>query len=616
MIRTLGLYLGFILVFASSATGDDTITVHGQTETQDTDPLNPTAATQTVPVERDAISVGSVLDDATGVEVQRDGSMGRAESIQLRGALGHQVQVLLDDMPLLVTRGQRVDLSTLPTAFFSQALVTRGGASVDYGSGAQGGAIQLKSRILTLKDPQFLARVGAFNYRSAGILVPVKRRKSRMLFGAQLESAKGDFAFIDTNNRRRRRANNEHTKINVTAAGRWHPSKLGTLKLFLDLFGDQRGEPGPMEFPNPSAESQRKRVLMGIQLRLRAQKNGSVQHTVALIAQTRQFAFTDPNPIFAGDPSFFQMTDLSRSLRLQSQFQISPTLSMRSSLGATSDQIKTRKQASVSRHRLSANVVGHLEWIATERLLLSSGGRLEHTPRRTEFIPRVGLGWAIAHDTQLSINWAKMFRLPSLDELYYEGVGVAGNRHLTSERGQSADFTIAYRPTFDTLRYLSASVFLTDFDSLIYFAPIDAYRYRADNHPGGIVYGFEATSRLNLHVAMLQTNYKFQQSRSAYNTSIALPFRASHLAHLKLEREILGGSAHMGLRHVSSRTADVFGNRKIPGYLELNAGLAWKVGQHWHLSVLGNNLFDGLIHRDFPTLPRPSRSIFLSLSYR
>ncbi len=604
-----------LLLSSSLAFADSTVTVHGESETESEDPLSPTASSETIPIPPPSATLGQVLENATGVEIRRSGGMGRGESVQLRGALGHQVQIVLDEMPLLVTRGQSVDISTFPMAMFKRVRITRGGASVDYGSGALGGVIHMESDLVSQPQSRIFIRTGSFQYRALGLTTPFVRGKDGLLVGVQYEESRGNFGFLDGNLRTRTRENNQHQKGNLSAVGQWQNPRIGRLKLFVDLFADRRGEPGPMEFPNLTAESERRRLLLGTQLRLNPQFSGRVVHSLEVFAQVRQFIFRDPSPIFVGDPRSFQMNDVSRSTRLRSQIQVSPTLMLRTGLGGTLAQIGTRKTGKTQHQRLTSSGTTHIEWLALDRLLLTSGARIEHSENRTEFVPRLGMRYRSTATLQWTANWSQFFRLPSLDELYYEGVGVSGNPNLDAERGQSADMGLLFKPKHTMMRSLSLTAFITEFSSLIFFAPIDAYRYRANNHSGGLVQGLESMTRLELWNIGLHASYRWQQSKASYDRTIPLPFRPAHLGRLSIDRSFYDISTQIGISSVSSRTADVFGNRRIPGYLEMNASLSYNINKSFTTSLRGENLLNGLTHQDFPTLPRTGRNISLFLRY-
>lgn len=600
---------------SSAWASESDVTVHGEREAADEDPLNPTATNETVRVRPESPTIGHTLERATGVDIQRGGNMGRAEFIQLRGALGHQVQVVIDGMPILVTRGQSVDLSTLPTGFFQHIQVSRGGASVDYGSGALGGVIHLKSDLRKRKSAHVFGRSGSFGFYSLGVSKPFKKGRNGIMLGLQLEVGEGNFKFVDTNRRMRSRQNNEHAKGNFSASGEWHLHKLGRFKVIGDFFTDKRGEPGPMEFPNRTAESRRHRLLIGTQLRLKSMFQGRLLHTFESFLQVRRFLFADPAPVFVGDPNAFQMDDLSRSARVRTRLQVTPTVLLRSEFGAALAQVSTRKGMMNNHQRLTGNAVLHSEWRPVRSFLLAGGARIEGTEESHEMVPKLGATYMLTPHLRLMTNWSALFRLPSLDELYYEGVGVAGNPNLSAERGHSADVSLGFAEKRGPLRAWSTSAFMTNFSSLIFFAPIDAYRYRADNHPGGRIYGLETMANLRLEKVSIQGLYRYQHSLSEHRPQIPLPYRSNHLASLNISRRFFDFLSQVSVRSVSSRRADVFGNRRIPGYVEVGAALNRKIANSWLLSLSGENLLNGLSHRDFPTLPRPGRSLFIFVRY-
>ena len=81
---------------------------------------------------------GDLLDRSLGARVQRSGSPGRREVLQLRGAGSHQIGVYLDGVRLSGERGGSFDLSSIVTPCLESIDVLRGSAGAAYGSGAQG----------------------------------------------------------------------------------------------------------------------------------------------------------------------------------------------------------------------------------------------------------------------------------------------------------------------------------------------------------------------------------------------------------------------------------------------------------------------------------------------
>ena len=111
-------------------------------------------------------------------------------------------------------------------------------------------------------------------------------------------------------------------------------------------------------------------------------------------------------------------------------------------------------------------------------------------------MPRAGIAWLWVPELRLSANVGRFFRVPSIDELYHQSAAVSGNRELRPEEGHSMDAQLELRPTLRSIDHVSIGLFRTHFDSLIFFAPIDAFRFQSQNHPGGQVRGVELSSRI------------------------------------------------------------------------------------------------------------------------
>ena len=156
---------------------------------------------------------------------------------------------------------------------------------------------------------------------------------------------------------------------------------------------------------------------------------------------------------------------------------------------------------------------------------------------------------------------------------------------------------------------------MTRFDNLIFFAPIDAYRFQSANHPGGIILGTEATFKGRYKKKFFaHASHRFQYSLSDREPHRALPYRPAHLARIKLGQRIGQFTLQVLGTHVGEQTIDVYGLRTLQDYRELDASVDVKVRKNARITVSGTNLLNGLTHRDFPTMPRPGRTFLLLIS--
>jgi len=91
-------------------------------------------------------STADLLSRTPGVQVRRFGGEGQPAEISIRGSTPAQVVVQLDGVPLNSAQSGGVNLATLPLSLLERIEVSRGGGSVQAGSGAIGGVVNLISR--------------------------------------------------------------------------------------------------------------------------------------------------------------------------------------------------------------------------------------------------------------------------------------------------------------------------------------------------------------------------------------------------------------------------------------------------------------------------------------
>ena len=488
------LLAGFVSILCciTLASANEAITVHGTSTPRDEDEQNSTATVETLPLDHRHPTLGSALEDATGVGVQRNGNLGRGEFIQLRGTLSHQAQIQLEGIPLLLLQNQALNLSSLPMSLFDDVRIVRGG-SVDYGSGAQGGVIQLTHRADANRPNELSLRLGSFGYRRLELIGSKTSNNDHIRIGIRVEQSKGNFEFEDRNQRIRTRENNDHQSLNLFSVGQGKIDRLGKLNVLLDTFIDTRGEPGPMEFPSLEARSDANRLLSGLQLKLTPKLRGRLQTTLMSFAQFRRSRFTDPAPGFAGGTTHFTMDDQILSAAVRNQYQLSTTLLLGLSCEGQRSIVNTRatKKAQHKRHLSSITVSS--DWKATQDLTTTAGTRIQTGFGPLSVVPRFGISQKLSKHLKLNANVSQFFRIPSLDELYFEGVGISGNPDLSPEEGYGADLGFNWQHRKGSIRKISLHGFVTRFDNLIFFAPIDAYRFQSANHPGGVVLGTEVT---------------------------------------------------------------------------------------------------------------------------
>jgi iron complex outermembrane receptor protein len=112
-------------------------------------PDDPSAFTTVIELDQyqgEAKTVDDLLSQAVGVQVRRFGGPGQPSEVSIRGSTANQVVILLDGIRLDSAQSGVVDLSTIPADLLERIEVSRGGGSVQQGTGAIGGVINFVTR--------------------------------------------------------------------------------------------------------------------------------------------------------------------------------------------------------------------------------------------------------------------------------------------------------------------------------------------------------------------------------------------------------------------------------------------------------------------------------------
>lgn len=208
-------------------------------------------------------SVAEVLEAKSPASIRRYGSSGLA-SVSLRGTSAAQTLVVLDGQPIANPQLGQVDLSLVPLVLLEAVEVRQGGASSDFGAGALGGVVHLRS--LQAPGGGLHGRVrmhgGAFGRREVAGVVSAASGGRRLVLAADLERDEGDFPLSDAGAATRE-------PLRRTGADRAGHSVFGSLSAEGDGIGarlsawtgrTERGLPGPSFVP-PAGERQWDREL-------------------------------------------------------------------------------------------------------------------------------------------------------------------------------------------------------------------------------------------------------------------------------------------------------------------------------------------------------------------
>lgn len=548
-------------------------------------------------------------------------------SISIRGFDDSRVLVLVDGEPVAGSLIESRDIGRLSTIATERIEVTKGPSSVEFGSDALGGVINIVQAAPTNSlSVDGVARQGGLGRQesSLGVSNTSGRVGYRVNGGwRQTDRLTGYNAAGSTFNR----IFDLRSDVRVALGRDWtarvdmqgsQERQRFPLDANFNGFIDNRGGQGFVEAQGPA---------LGGRLRLRTfQQRFSYQYR-----QSRELL-----PIRGSADSVEQQERQGRYLMAYTTvigrhaFDLGVQHSRRTLVAPT------KVDGDSARERIT-EVFARDSWTIGDVLLTAGARFTSSTLWGSTTNPSVGLAWQASPSLRLRSNVARGFRAPGFKEIRYTffnpagGYQIVGNPDLRPESSVSGSVGGTWAPS---LRWsLDAEAYRNDVRELV------DWSYRGDNAAGYQTYanvniarartqGIETNVRVSLLGTEFTAGYDFLKARNLY-TGLPLTRRATHTARLRASREwplLKGLQGDMSVRYTGG--APLIGipaGAPITGPFSTEPGIVGRQGallsvdMQWRLRVNdlatlafgGNNLLN-----QKPALWTPAfeRQLFAGLS--
>jgi iron complex outermembrane receptor protein len=472
-----------------------------------------------------ALDLGDLLVAVPGVTVRSTGGTGAPQLVQLRGAGGGEVRILLDGMPLPQDASGAVDLSSLPLDSVERIEVTRGSLPLGLGGEGVAGAINLVTRRPRgLGEVRYSGAAGSFHSLEGGVGLDLGHgpwRGGLTLAGA---GARNDYPFLDDNGTPyvgaddvdgvpRANADSRRGEVALRAE---RGGEAARLALTAGGVLQEAGVPGPGAVQSSTARLARRRADLG----LRWERDGALALGLGLEGHGDRQRYLDPG----GEVGLGQQDEVSAAGSGAASLLLDwePWADQHAALAlraehqalAADNALDALDGATRRRERLSATLEGR-----GQRGRLGGGARLAvdgATSRATGSVPMsfgaagVGLdGWLLSPSAALSwrlsdaaglrASGGRSHRLPTFPELFGSGGTVEGNEGLLPEVALSADLgaDLAWQPRGGVL-LLSLTGYGRRVENFIAYLQNSQRTLRAENLAEVWVAGAETRGDLDL----------------------------------------------------------------------------------------------------------------------
>jgi vitamin B12 transporter len=565
----------------------------------------PGATITSIDVSSDAarvLDLGDLLSAAPGVRVRSAGGSGAPQLVQLRGAGGGELRVMVDGVPLPQDASGAVDLSSLPLESVERIEVYRGTLPLGLGGEGVAGAINLITREPRgLGELRLTGGLGSFHsYEgSAGLDAGLGAWVGGLsLAGA---SARNDFPYLDDNGTPytsadddpdaiRRNADNQRAELSLRA--RRAEASWGTVALSGGAVLRETGVPGPGSYQVGDARLAERRA----QLELRHEGGELLERGLGASANLGWQRYRDPqgevglglqdqrattialalDGLLAWEPH--QAFGLALAGRLEDQSLLADNaLDDIDAAERRRDRASTTLEASGDWRTLGYGLRGALDWArsSADGGLPLAMGTVDPGEATLLASPSAGISWRPVPWLGLRSAGGLAHRLPSFPELYGDAGTVVGNEALRPERGITVDLGADLAVEGErALLLLSLTGYDRELRDLIAYVQNSQYTLRAENFERVRVAGLELEGGLELSLAddrALELGLAYSANRSTCLASYAgvwgaeLPGLPGHEGFADLTLELGGYALGVSTELQSASYRDTANLQRIPG---------------------------------------------------
>lgn len=560
---------------------------------------------------RSRTSLTEVLRENTGIYFRENGP-GGVSSASFRGTNAAQTAVVWNGININSQLTGQTDFNTISTRNYDNLDVRAGGGSIIYGSGAIGGSVHLNNdiRFGNRFENEITLGYASFDTQIAQAKTSYATDIFYIDLGGDYQTSENDFAYLGTDqfNENGQFENfnfNLNTAFLLSSSGK----RKQLLKIHHNTYVGDRNFSGTLVAPSDDAYEDRNTRTLAIWERLGECYNS----TVRLAHVFEQFRFF-PNK----DRDENAIGKVARYIaNYEGTFIFDPRKRL-TFLGEV-NAISTAGSSIQSRTRTIASAVALWKHRLSKKLTYEVQARQEVVAEyNTPFLLGVGAEYAFAKAYQLSFNASRNYRIPTFNDLFWQGAGAVGNPDILPETSIQAEIGQAVA-LGDVL--VDVRTFYINTNDLILWRPNASGIWSpiniAESEHYGAEVGFKYSKKIGEHHLQTRSAYTYTNARNTAS--------GKQLIYVPAHKGVLGLSHQY--KWLSSFMQGVFTDRvftttdnmtQVDGSIVANAGLTTTLFEAqenaFKITARINNVFNAN-YQTGAFRPNPGRNFLIQTSY-
>lgn len=535
----------------------------------------------------------------------KENGYGMVSSASFRGTNAQQTAVVWNGININSQLTGQTDFNTLIPGNYGDVVVRSGGGSVQYGSGAVGGAILLNDsfRFNDGWKNSLQSSYGSFNTSKLAFNTSLGKEKTSLQIGINHIASDNDYKYLGTD---LRNENGAYDQLNINANVGFILSDQQILKVYHNTFNGDRDFSGTLTAPaDENYRDLNHRSLIELssfnERKIARLKVGHLYERYRYFPnnQREEFSFGQANTLLANYDYKYQLNKITLNGIIDF-----------SSIWAKGTSIENAQRSFVSGTFLFSHEL-------SDKLNYGVNLRQEVvSDYQNPFLFSLNSSYKVAKNYIININGSKNHRVPTFNDLYWSGAGASGNLEVLPE----TSWQVEIGQTIEVKNIaLSLNAYSITTDNLIQWRPNTQGVWMAMNVQDvsqyGMELGFDWKRKWGNQELVWESEYAYTKSIDN-TTKNQLLYVPEHMLRSNLAYQYKKLVAFYQFLYTGSVYTTTDNSDSLSSYTVGNIGLDY----HWpNISgikfILGlkvNNLFNKN-YQNVAYRPMPNRNFQLQL---
>lgn len=405
----------------------------------------------------------------------KENGLGMVSSPSFRGTTASQTAVIWNGININSQLNGQTDFNTISAKDFNSIVIRAGGGSAIYGSSAIGGSIHLNSDLSfgNKFDNTLQVNYGSFNTFGVNYKIKVETEKFSSQVSISRNSSDNDFAYLDTD---KRNENGQFYNNSVNIDFGYKINSTNVLKFYSYLFESERHLSGTVAAPSKS-----KYVDLNTRNLIEwAGRYGQFTSKlkVAFLSEKYKYFENAATSIFSYGEAKTATIKYDLAYKINIKMELNSILDYTQTNGSGSDIGEDERQIGsgilLFKHK------------PFSKFLYEIAVRKEITTNyRSPVLFSIGTNYSPFKFYKLKINGSRNFRIPTFNDLYWQG---SGNTNLKPESSYQAEIGHDFQFKNTTFSITNYYIKIQD---LIQWSPDSKGNWRPNNVTEVTTYGLE-----------------------------------------------------------------------------------------------------------------------------